>query len=533
MGDTLTSHSLSTQKREYPRVLTIAGSDSGGGAGIQADLKSIAAHGGYGMSAITALTAQNTRGVQQAFFPPAQFLSEQLEAISADIDIDAVKIGMLGTSEVITAVRSWLQKYRPPIVVLDPVMVATSGDSLAEEESVSELSSLFSYADVITPNAHEMAVLLGEDATEQWEVLCSQGQRLADRHEVAVLVKGGHCSGEWTSDALMMPGHSEPVWVGYAERVQVRTTHGTGCSFSAALATELARTGCWQTALERVKRWITGAIKNGEKLDVGGGNGPIDHFYHVHSVISEQSARLSDLDRYLLHAQEVDMVRLRESFSEYVWELSTSIREQVNSCPFVEGLGNGSLSQDAFIYYLDQDGLYLKEYSRALGQVGIAASDTESRMFFAHGAVEAVEVESELHRRWVSRFSDSAYVTGIPSATTEAYTDFLLARTGESYGVGAAAVLPCYWLYAEIGKNLYTAYQEYEGKHPYGEWLEAYSSEEFQTSAQQAVKFVNKIARIVPDYELICMKNAFLRACWLELRFFEEPISACHLPLRG
>ena len=231
-------------------MLAIAGSDPSGGAGIQADLKSIAAHGGYGMAAITALTAQNTRGVSAVHVPPAAFLTAQLDAISQDITIDAVKIGMLGDAAVIDAVRSWLEKARPGVVVLDPVMVATSGDRLLQEADEAALQALLPYADLITPNLAELAVLLGEPAAVDWAAALEQGKRLAARTGTTVLVKGGHLDGGCGSrgsngcpDALVNTGGllAQDVIVVPGERVHTRNSHGTGCSLSSAMATVQAR----------------------------------------------------------------------------------------------------------------------------------------------------------------------------------------------------------------------------------------------------------------------------------------------------
>ncbi|MER5764248.1 PfkB family carbohydrate kinase, partial [Streptomyces sp. NPDC002082] len=183
-----------------PRVLAIAGSDPSGGAGIQADLKSIAANGGYGMAAITALTAQNTQGVRAVHVPPAAFLTAQLDAISDDIGIDAVKIGMLGDAAVIGAVRSWLEKMRPAVVVLDPVMVATSGDRLLQESAEAALQALLPLADLITPNLAELAILLKEPVAADWAEALAQGKRLAALTGTTVLVKGGHLQGRQPGD---------------------------------------------------------------------------------------------------------------------------------------------------------------------------------------------------------------------------------------------------------------------------------------------------------------------------------------------
>ena len=171
------SHAARASLRSTPRVLSIAGTDPTGGAGIQADLKSIAANGGYGMAVVTALVAQNTRGVRSVHTPPVEFLREQLDAVSDDVVIDAVKIGMLADVDVIREVRSWLEAIRPPLVVLDPVMVATSGDRLLESSAEQALRDLVSLADLVTPNIPELAVLLQEPTACSWLEAVEQGKR--------------------------------------------------------------------------------------------------------------------------------------------------------------------------------------------------------------------------------------------------------------------------------------------------------------------------------------------------------------------
>lgn len=222
-----------------PRILSIAGSDPSGGAGIQADLKSIGANGGYGMAVITALTAQNTRGVRDVYVPPVDFLRAQLDAISDDIDIDGVKIGMLANAEVIHTVVDWLQRVRPPIVVVDPVMVSTSGDRLLGADTDSALRELLAHADLITPNLVELAVLTGTGIIDNWSDAVERGKQLASAVGSALLVKGGHLPGDETPDALVEV--SGEIWEFTGSRIATRSTHGTGCSLSAALVTRGAR----------------------------------------------------------------------------------------------------------------------------------------------------------------------------------------------------------------------------------------------------------------------------------------------------
>jgi hydroxymethylpyrimidine kinase/phosphomethylpyrimidine kinase len=266
----------SAPRPAVPRVLSIAGTDPSGGAGIQADLKSIAAAGGYGMAAVTALVAQNTTGVRTVHAPPPAFLREQLDAVSDDVTIDAVKIGMLFDGRTAAVVRDWLDDVRPPHVVLDPVMVATSGDRLLQTDAEHALRELLGAADLVTPNVPELAILLDEPAASSWPDVLDQARRLARRHGVRVLAKGGHLESREVRDALVEPDGEVREFV--APRVDTACTHGTGCSLSAATATYRVRLGSWELAVQRAKRWLTTSIEAGADLRVGRGRGPVSHF---------------------------------------------------------------------------------------------------------------------------------------------------------------------------------------------------------------------------------------------------------------
>lgn len=265
-----------------PRVLCIAGTDSSGGAGLLADIKSVAANGGYGMGAVTALTAQNTRGVRGVHVPPAGFLAEQLYAVSDDVVIDAVKIGMLGTAEVAATVGDWLAAVRPPVVVLDPVMVATSGDRLLDADAEDGVRDLFDRVDLVTPNGPELAVLAGAEPAGSVDELVDQARAVSERHRVLVLAKGGHLGGDRAPDVLVdaAGGLSErrTVVTFDGPRLATGNTHGTGCALSSALATLRPQSADWEEAAARAKGWLTGAIRRGAELEVGGGHGPVHHF---------------------------------------------------------------------------------------------------------------------------------------------------------------------------------------------------------------------------------------------------------------
>ncbi|TBW38658.1 bifunctional hydroxymethylpyrimidine kinase/phosphomethylpyrimidine kinase [Siculibacillus lacustris] len=258
-------------------ALTIAGSDSGGGAGIQADLKTFSALGVYGASVITALTAQNTLGVSGVFDVPASFVTAQIDAVFSDIAVDAVKIGMLSQPEVIRAVREGLDRWRVAQVILDPVMVATSGDLLLVPEAVATLREvLMPRATLITPNLHEAARLTERSPAGDRAEMLVQAEALLKLGAQAVLLKGGHGTGTEAEDLLLAGGQA--IWL-TAPRHATENTHGTGCTLSAAIAAGLARELDLVRAVRAAKAYLTMAIRGADRLAIGHGHGPVDHFH--------------------------------------------------------------------------------------------------------------------------------------------------------------------------------------------------------------------------------------------------------------
>ncbi|WP_068085779.1 bifunctional hydroxymethylpyrimidine kinase/phosphomethylpyrimidine kinase [Polycladidibacter stylochi] len=260
-------------------AVTIAGSDSGGGAGIQADLKAFSARGVYGASVISALTAQNTVGVQGIFDVSADFVGAQIQSVFSDLKIGAVKIGMLSQPLVIECVAEALQQYQNVPVVLDPVMVATSGDVLLQSSAVNALTDkLFPLAELITPNLHEAAHLLGCDVAESKEDMAEQGARLLALGCENVLIKGGHFCGA-TSDDLLIGAVGEQ-WLS-GPRHKTENTHGTGCTLSAAIAAERAKGSNLVEAVCVAKDYVNNAIFHADRLQVGRGHGPVHHFFEL------------------------------------------------------------------------------------------------------------------------------------------------------------------------------------------------------------------------------------------------------------
>ena len=263
-----------------PVALTIAGSDSSGGAGIQADLKTFAALGVYGASVITALTAQNTTGVSGIHLVPADFVNAQIDAVFGDLDVKAVKIGMVAQATTIEAVAAGLKRWSPGHVVLDPVMVATSGDHLLAQDAVATLkNTLISRASLVTPNLPEAAALLDEPMAESAAAIESQGRRLLAMGCRAVLIKGGHGHGGESIDYLF---RGEDTIALAAPRIATRNTHGTGCSLSSAIAAGLAKGEDMESAVRGAKAWISAAIAAADRLAVGRGHGPIHHFHRFY-----------------------------------------------------------------------------------------------------------------------------------------------------------------------------------------------------------------------------------------------------------
>ena len=259
-----------------PNVLSIAGSDPSGGAGIQADLKTFAALGCHGMAAITALTAQNTRGVAAVHLAPASFVAEQIATVFADVDVAAVKIGMLGSREIVAAVAGALASHRATPIVLDPVLVATSGARLGDDAVIEAMRALlYPLAALITPNLAEAARLAGGEVAGTHAAVEQVARHLRGAGPAAWLVKGGHGEGA-TADDLLLDGDGM-VWLS-APRVATRNTHGTGCTLASAIAALLAKGLPLREAVRQAKAYLCEALAGADRLNVGAGPGPVDHF---------------------------------------------------------------------------------------------------------------------------------------------------------------------------------------------------------------------------------------------------------------
>lgn len=261
----------------YPVALTIAGSDSGGGAGIQADLKTFSSLGVYGASVITAITAQNTKGVRGIQAVSQEIVKGQIEAVFEDLRIDAVKIGMLHNKENVESVANAIDSYCPSRAILDPVMISTSGSKLMEDEAIESLiSELFHRVTLITPNIDEAAFLSGMPIRNEQEMETA-AQKLQAMGCRSVLMKGGHLGGQEMADILFAEGEAPLRLV--APAINTQNTHGTGCTLSAAIAAYMALGKKMSEAVQAAKRYITAALEAGADVQTGHGNGPLNHFF--------------------------------------------------------------------------------------------------------------------------------------------------------------------------------------------------------------------------------------------------------------
>lgn len=259
-----------------PIALTIAGSDSGGGAGIQADLKAFSALGVFGCSAISSLTAQNTLGVQGVYPIPPEFVQQQIHSVLSDLAVGAIKTGMLAQADIIAAVAASLRAYAHIPLVLDPVMVATSGDRLLAADAVATLiRELLPLATIVTPNLHEAAVLLNTGVAQNLDEMQRQGEAILALGARAVLMKGGHAKGDAT-DLLVTASGIEAF---SAPRINTKNTHGTGCTLASAIAAGLAKGLPLSDAVKQAKNYLHQALAAAGQLHIGNGAGPVHHFY--------------------------------------------------------------------------------------------------------------------------------------------------------------------------------------------------------------------------------------------------------------
>ncbi len=440
--------------------------------------------------------------MREVYTPPTDFLQAQLEAVFDDVTIDAVKIGMLGDKSYISLVQDWLKNHPVPVVVLDPVMVATSGDRLLEKSAEDAMREFAPLADVITPNIPELAVLCDKQPASNFEEAYAQASEWSAKNNTIVIVKGGHLT--------------------LATRIGLALREGKKLSDYSTVADALA----WSS------RWLNEAIACGKDLHVGKGHGPVNHAARNYRLELDSSStpwehmQTSGLDG--LTAQSVVVKAHSKArkpnvepcgpWTQALWDASADVDNNIMKMPFIKALGNGTLDSDLFAFYISQDSEYLKRYSRALAAVGAKTPDNEARVHWATGAAMCIEAESQLHRDWLG--SRNISIDASCSPVTLAYVNHLLASTmAEDYVIGAASILPCYWLYEEVGQILV---KNNTPENPYHDWISMYSSNDFESGVRMAVKFVERAFEEAGPQARILAAQAYMTSCIYEYEFFNQ-----------
>ncbi|KAL1976837.1 hypothetical protein VTN31DRAFT_3119 [Thermomyces dupontii] len=507
------------------RVLVIAGSDSSGGAGLEADQRVLTAHGVYSLTATTGLTAQNTLGVQDIHVVPSKFVRKQIDAALQDVGADVVKLGMLSCKETVDEVASALREHQVSKVVLDPVMVSTSGSQLLPTDAVDDLrTKLLPLTTVLTPNIPEARLLLetsGETTTEPHSVddmirVAKQLQTLGPKN---VLLKGGHLP---LSEAVVRPqaeatdgGKDESkrvvvdvlcremgeVVLFETEFLTSKNTHGTGCSLASAIAANLALGKDLEDAVRSAVRYVEAGIKT--SVDLGKGSGPINHFHSMYSLPFAPGRFIE----YVLNRP--DMKPVWKEFTEH---------------DFVEGLGDGTLPLERFKEYLIQDYLYLTHFARSNALAAYKAQNMESIAASAK-IVMHIKTEMELHLNYCASFGitrEEMERTPEKQACT-AYSRYIL-DIGQSQDWLAlqVALAPCLIGYGMIAQRLYNQYKHSDtSKNRYWKWVMNYVADDYVEAVKTGSALLEKDMPTVSPARLEELVTIFRETTKLEIAFWD------------
>ncbi len=477
-------------------ALTIAGSDSSGGAGIQADIKTMTMNGVFAMSAITALTAQNTLGVTGILEVTPEFLSEQIDAVFSDIYPDAVKIGMVSSAKLIEAIAERLRFYGAKNIVVDPVMVATSGAKLINDDAIETLArELLPLASLTTPNIPEAEILSGMKIIDEAGMI-EAAKRINAKFGCAVLVKGGHKVND-ASDFLCIDADISAWFEG--KRIDTNNTHGTGCTLSSAIAANLAKGFTLDEAVRRAKEYISGALE--AMLDLGKGCGPMKHSFNLTGKFAENMS-------------------LRERLMNSV----ADIWPKYNEHPFVKGLETGTLEPEKFRFYITQDYLYLNEYSKVFALGAAKAKSLETMKLFSSVIDAIANVEMDIHKGYMGRLkvSQEEIDSTLRHPANLAYTSYMLRVAYEEEEPEIlAAILSCALSYEDIAKKIVENNPEAVNHELYGKWIRNYSGEEYCGLNNVLVSYLEKSAENYTDLQLDHLCEIF-RACSIhEMNFWD------------
>lgn len=497
-------------------VLVIAGSDSGGGAGLEADQKVIAAHSCYAMTVTTALTAQNTKGVHAVHYTPPDFVGKQLEAVLSDMPVDVVKIGMLGTEETIPVVSRALAKYKPAHVVLDPVMISTSGAELLSKAGIKELrTTLLTQTTILTPNVPEALLLLRDSGIE-----VEEPSSIADMIDLAtkihhlgpewVVLKGGHLPLKENGEKALSDAEkqvvvdillSKDVTHQFRSKYQVsNNTHGTGCSLASAIASNLSKGIAVHEAVKAAREYVEAGIKSGQAIGKGD-NRPINHFHSTYKLPFPPGRFVE----YLLNRADV----------KPAWDAHVNHE-------FLAKIANGTLSKEAFQYYLIQDYLYLVQYARATSLAGYK-SKTIEKIEEAAMVVSHCTHEMNLHITYCNSFgvSKEQIMATEENEACTAYTRYVLdIGNSEDWMALQIAMAPCAIGYLEIGKRLYDDPNTKREGNPFWNWIEMYASVDFSESVKGLTDALEKHAVEQSSHRIEELAKIFIHATNMEAGFW-------------
>ncbi|KAJ1962229.1 trifunctional hydroxymethylpyrimidine kinase/phosphomethylpyrimidine kinase/thiaminase [Dipsacomyces acuminosporus] len=512
-----------------PAVLTIAGSDSGGGAGIQADLKTFMAHQTYGTSVITALTAQNTQEVRGVMAVPAPMVEQQLDAVMDDIDVRAAKVGMLSNASIIKAVASaWersASKRNLPLVV-DPVMVATSGGRLLDAEAIDTLrDALLPLSTVVTPNLREAEVILDMEpgSIKSLKAMDEAARKISAAFAIPVtVVKGGHLDAAAAADDGIKDEQGMPVVVDVvyqsegdclthvkSPRIESSSTHGTGCTLSAAIAANLAKGMVQLAAIQAAVKYVNEAIQ--AAFAVGSGHGPVNHSYALRAVPILRPTKYNP-----------------HPFTQYLKDQIGGLWDQYIAHPFVVKAGDGTLSRESFLYYLKQDYIYLKHYARTNA---LAAFKSDS----LHGIGEMADIalgcarESELHVKLCGQWgiSREEMESEQESWASVAYTRYIIDKgtSGDLLDL-LVAMYPCLLGYGEAAARQAGDSRTVRQGNPYWPWIENYADRHFLTAVDNGRLMIEKLVqREAPSADRLArLVKTFADTTALEVKFWDSAL---------
>lgn len=528
--------SKTTSPFVVPRILSIAGTDPTGGAGLQADLKSIVAAGGYGMGVVTALVSQNTLGVRAIHTPPVEFLTEQLAAVSDDVTIDAVKIGMLGTRELTEAVTKWVREVKPPVVVLDPVMVATSGDRLLDEDAMSALRELVTVSTVITPNVPELALLADKPEAQDISELMDQALDYAHDNDIIVIAKTGHLEGDEAGNAVAFPDGNSSY--SSSPRIDTKNTHGTGCSLSSALATRIGAGDKVEEALKWTTRWLYESIRFADELHVGHGRGPIDHSHRSRRLEAMALRRMypvhmnSYAPQEMLDAAAANTEKIKSFFgqrlavrpagphTQALWAEIQDIVEEISNLVCFNSLISGNLSGSDTKFFVAQKAWYLAKVFPAISLLATKAPTPQEQAMWSTVAQDSLVRAMDINNSALDQPSDT--IADIePTTITQLLLDMHSACAAfKPYPVAIATTTAELWMTAELALK---ASMLSEDGSTISEWMKMNSDPYFVESAQQCVEVLEKAMSEASEKEVQMTRDAFRRAAVLNREAYSQP----------